>query len=127
MSEPDDIDPVELHLFSTIKDESLIELLTALAYYYRNTTRVGLNHTVNFGKLWQGASKCEHGLVSLPYLDGPPLENLEIGNKTVKFYWLIPLTKAEVEYMKRHGVDALERKFEGSSFNYLDPCGRSVT
>jgi hypothetical protein len=126
MSDLSCANPIELHIFSRNKDEGLIELLTAITYYHRNTASLDLNHTVNFGKPWKNGSKCEHGLISLPYLDGRGLENLQLLNTTVKFYWLIPITKGEVDYTKRYGVESLEKMFEGPSFNYLDEVRRSI-
>lgn len=108
MSQPNDVRPIELHIFSSTKDESLVELLTVIAYYHRNTASLGLDHTVNFGRPWQGQSLCDHGLISLPYLDGPELENMD----SIKFYWLIPITKEEVAYKKKNGITALEEKFD---------------
>ncbi len=67
-----------------------------------------------------------YGLISLPYLDGPGLENLETADGTVKFYWLIPITKAERDFATLNGLNALEELFEKSSFNYLDPRRKSV-
>ncbi|MBO9573344.1 MAG: hypothetical protein J7497_14225 [Chitinophagaceae bacterium] len=86
MSQPDDDLPIETHIFSSKKDIQIVELLTTFAYYHRNTRRIGLNHSVNFGKSWQESSLCHYGLVSLPYLDGPDLEDFRFQNKIVKFY-----------------------------------------
>lgn len=119
--------PLELHIFSQKEDKNLIELLTAIAYYHREHS-LDLAHTVNFGRPWQENSKCGYGLVSLPYLDGPDLENLYIPayDENIKFYWLIPIDQKELEYKKIYGMDGLEDKFEEVGFNYLDPERRSV-
>ncbi len=124
MSDLDDENSIELHLFSNKRDESIIELLTTVAYYHKNSNKLNLWHTVNFGRGWQDNSLCEYGLISLPYLHGPYLENMYLDHKKekcVKFYWLIPITKAEVEYKKEFGMEALEHLFEEHSFNYLNP------
>lgn len=129
MSQPDEIHPLELHIFSAIRDDKLIELLTVIAHYHRTGIRVNLNHTVNFGRSWQDQSDCKYGLISLPYLDGPELENLELSElhgKVIKFYWLIPITKNELEFKKNKGVTALENLFEKDQFNFLDPLRKSV-
>lgn len=119
---------IEIHIFSSKKDVGLVELLFAVSYYHKNTAKLNLNHTINFGRSWQEPSVCNHGLISLPYLDGPELENLYIKekSKTVKFYWLIPITEAEVFYKKQHGLDALEEKFEESGLDYLNPYRNSI-
>jgi Suppressor of fused protein (SUFU) len=126
MSDLSCANPIELHIFSPNRDEGLIELLTAITYYHWNTGNLNIDHTVNFGKPWKDGSKCEFGLISLPYLDGPALENLHLPDTTIKFYWLIPITKDEVEYKKKFGVESLEKIFDSSSFNYLDAGRRSV-
>src|SRR6202012_2784439 len=102
-------------------------LVTTLAYYHRNTARINLNHTVNFGKPWQGSSSCKFGYISLPYLDGPDLENLLLSSTdtTIKFYWLIPITKEEKDFSIQNGSDSLEEKFD-NGFNYVNPLRNSV-
>jgi hypothetical protein len=126
MSQNDDNEGVELHIFSSNQDSGLIELLAAVAFYHRNTENLNLNHTVNFGKSWQGNSKCTHGLISLPYLDGPQLEDMIFEDKTVKFYWLIPITRDELEFKKANGIEALEAQFDNTNFNYLDADRQSI-
>ena len=112
---------VELHIFSSKQDRTIVELLTMVAYYHHNTATVGLNHTVNFGRPWQKLSKCSYGLISLPYLDGPDLENLSLKNLgTVKCYWLVPVTYEEVQYKKKFGIEALEENFEEHNLDYID-------
>lgn len=123
MSIVDDPDKVELHVFSTIQSEEIVELLTVVAHFHRTDGRLGVGHTVNFGRGWLENSLCEHGLISLPYLDGP---NLEIEAHGINCYWLIPVTKAEVEYKKARCLEALEALFEKKHFNYLDPNRMSV-
>ena len=119
---------IELHLFSATQDATLIELLTVTASYHKNDANLGLHHTVNFGRPWQNNSQCTYGFISLPYLDGPELEDLAIPGTDVvhKFYWLIPVTKAEVEFKKKYGVEELEQRFELEKFNYVDPYRESV-
>lgn len=126
MSQPEDENPLELHIYSPCQYDEHAELLTAIAHYHRTGRRLGLGHTVNFGRPWIPGSACEHGLISLPYLDGPDLEIAEFAQAKLRFYWLIPITKEEREFKKIYGLDALEQKFEAASFNYLDPRRRSV-
>ena len=128
MSDEHDADACELHLFSPVETSLHVELLTVLAHYHRTEERIGLGHTVNFGRPWLPGSCCDHGLVSRPYLDGPTLETLNRAGAAarVNFYWLIPITKAEREFKKMHGLEALEERLEASTFNYLDPTRLSV-
>jgi len=118
--------PLELHLFSATQFPGHVELLTAVAHYHLTEEYLGLGHTVNFGRPWMPGSHCEFGFISLPYLDGPGLEWLNIGEKQVRFLWLIPITDAERAYKIKHGIEALETKFDEAQFNYLDPQRVSV-
>ena len=127
MSAQTDLFPIELHIFSSVQDESLVELLSIICYYHNVEAKLGLGHTVDFGRPWQNSSTSTFGLVSLPYLDGPKLEIMPWkDNKDIHFYWLIPITKAEVRYKKEVGLEALESKLETDGFNYIDPYRNSV-
>lgn len=119
--------PIELHIFSSVQDDSIVELLAAVCHYHRTGNPLDLNHTVNFGRPWQKNSKSSYGLISLPYLDGPGLENLDSEKAgSLHFYWLIPVTKEEVEFKKQFGIEDLEARFEERKFNYLAPERESV-
>ncbi len=113
-------------MFSAYQSDEIVELLVATAHYHQTGVPLGLGHTVNLGKPWSQASNCDHGLISLPYLDGPELETLNIGSIGVKFYWLIPVTAAEVAFKKINGLEALEELFERSDFEYANPGRPSV-
>ncbi len=125
MSQPSDDHALELHLFAREgMEDAAVEILTAVAHYHRTGHRLGLWHTVNFGKALVTGSDCSFGFVSLPYLDGPKLEWSSAPK--VQFLWLIPVTESEVRFKKANGVEALERLFEERRFNYLDPHRASV-
>jgi len=38
---------------------------------------------------------------------------------------LLPITTAELEFKKRHGLDALEQRFEAAGLDALDPTRAS--
>jgi hypothetical protein len=129
MSETADPEGLELHLLVRDQDGeratvSILETLTAVAHFHRTGSPLGMGHTVNFGRGYLPGSTCTHGLLSLPYLDGPRLEWLEAPR--VRFLWLIPVTLREVEFKKSHGLDALEERLESARFDYLDPQRASV-
>jgi hypothetical protein len=122
MSQPDDFERIELYMITDRRIEArhqIAEILTVVAHYHRTGARLGLGHSVNFGRPRLPHSACTHGLISLPYLDGPDVEWLR--EPKVRFLWLIPVTSGEVAFKNEHGVDALEERFEESQFNYLDP------
>jgi len=112
---------IELFVFAPRQDVALVELLTVTASYHRNVLPLDLHHTVNIGQPWLDGSKCDHGFISLPYLDGEELEIAQIGEKTVSCYWLISITEKERDYKIEHGVDALEQLFEDKQLDYLNP------
>lgn len=104
----------------------MVELLYFTAHYHRTGAELGLWHTVNFGRPWLVGSNCQYGFISLPYLDGPSLENLQTEHSVAKFYWLIPVTSAEVEYKKMNGIEALEGRFERWKLDYANPLRKST-
>ena len=128
MSQVEDAPQIELHLFAPEASDLHVELLTTIAHYHRTGCKIGLGDSVNFGRPWLEDSTCSFGILSLPYLDGPQLEHLIVPelHMDVECYWLIPITQQEVEYKKRVGVDRLEKDFEESSFDYIDPKRKSV-
>jgi hypothetical protein len=121
-----DATPLELHLFSDEQNIGLVEALVATAHYHKTGSSLNVGHTINIGRPWVVGSKCEFGLISLPYLDGPRLECLNHGKVKVRFLWVIPITKHELEFKKLYGLNALEDKLEAASFNYLDLYRESV-
>ncbi len=128
MSQPGEEAPLELHLHAPCQEESLVELLTFVAHFHRTGATLGVGHTVNLGRPWLPASTCSYGLLSLPYLDGPTLEYLRLPSLStpVRCLWLLPITEAERDFKKAHGLEALEERFESESVNYLDPSRASV-
>jgi hypothetical protein len=126
MSQQKDAPPLELHLFSPTENELHVELLTVVVHYHLTGAYLDVGHTVNFGRPWLPESKCDHGLISLPYLDGPRLEWLGETGRGIHFLWLIPITANELDYKKEHGLEALESRFEENRFDYLDPKRASI-
>ena len=126
MSQPAEGCCVELHMFCSEPAEDLVELLTVVAHYHYTGGRLGLGHVINFGRGWRPGATCEHGLVSLPYLDGPEVENAVVCGAAVKCYWLIPITRAEADFAKTEGLERLEQRFEHAELNYLDEKRMSV-
>lgn len=127
MSQLADKERLEIHWLCRpdhVGRADLVEILTAVAHSHRTASPLGLGHSVNFGKPWVAGSTCTHGVVSLPYLDGPNLEWL--AEPRVRFLWLIPVTQAEIQFKKVRGMVALEERFEEAQFDFLDPFRASV-
>ncbi len=119
-AEREDEDLVELIVYTSTQDHSIAELLTLAASFHRNDEPLGLHHTVNVGKGMSSTPNCDHGFISLPYLDGEALELFEFGQRTTHVYWFIPITERERDYKIENGCEALEQLFEDKQLNYVD-------
>lgn len=117
---------LELFLLSPCQTQLHVELITVIAHYHQTGARLGLGHSVNFGRSWLPKSVCSFGLISLPYSFGPPLERARIAGRDVRVLWLIPITKEERDFKAKSGLEALEQIFEKKQFNYVDPARPSV-
>jgi hypothetical protein len=126
MSIPEEERGLELHMFAHERNDGLAELLTVMAHYHRTGTLLKVGDTVNFGRPWWDGSIAQHGLISLPYLDGPLLEWLPIGDRRIQFLWVIPVTEKEIQYKKQYGLENLEQALERKRVDYLDPKRTSV-
>jgi hypothetical protein len=128
MAQPGDREALELFLFAPSPCELHVELLTVVAHFHRTGEQLGLGHFVNFGRPWLEGSACEYGLISLPYLDGPLLEEARFheGTRIVRCLWLLPITKRERDYALEHGLEGLEQRFEQANVDYINPLRRSV-
>lgn len=121
MSQPGDQRPIELHMFGRPglgAHMELVEMLTVVAHFHRTAATLDLGHTVNFGQPLCAGGVLTHGLLSLPYLDGPQLEWLE--DPMTRFLWLLPISEAERDFKRSRGVEALEAVLEAQSLDYLD-------
>lgn len=119
-------DLLELFLLSPCQTEKHGELLTLIAHYHQTGARLGLGHTVNFGRPWLEPSLCSFGLLSLPYTIGPRLENARFAGTTVRVLWLLPITLAERDFKVDAGLTALEDLFERRQVDYLNSNRPSV-
>jgi Suppressor of fused protein (SUFU) len=116
---------IEVHLLSPVQYLGHVELLTALAFFHHTGRPLDLGSTMNLGRPWLPQSACSHGLLAAPYLDVRAAEWVQ--SRSVRCLWLVPITAAEREFHRHHGLDALEKVFEQSpAFNYLDPARRAV-
>jgi len=127
MSQPGDADCLELFVESPQETLNIVELLNMTAHFHRTGSALGLGHTLNFGRPWLPGSLCHHGFISLPYIDDPQLEHAHVLGKEVRILWLIPITREEREYKKKHGVEALEDLFQRSKFRFGDPSRPSMS
>jgi hypothetical protein len=123
----DDAHGMEFFLLSPTEDPRHVELLAMVAHLHadvRHHLRVG--STVNIGRPWMEGSAADHLLVSLPYPYGPALERCELPERHVQFLWLVPITAAEANLVRSHGLEALERLLELGNVNVISPKRRSL-
>ena len=52
MSQPHEPNGIELHVFAPEATPSIVELLYVTAHFHRTASRLGLGHSVNFGRPW---------------------------------------------------------------------------
>jgi hypothetical protein len=116
-----DVNLIELFIYSTKESDSLVDLLTYCASYHRMKLPLNLHHTVNIGLPWLENSICDHGFISLPYLDGEALEIYRFDEYQIHCYWYIPITEKERDYKIKNGCEALEQLFEDNQLDYLNP------
>lgn len=112
---------IELVVYSSEPATELVELMTVCASFHRNVLPLNLHHTVNIGQPWMHQSKCDHGFISLPYLDGEALEVFELGGNIIRCFWFLPITEKERDYKVKYGCEALEQLFEDRQLDYLNP------
>jgi CHC2 zinc finger/Suppressor of fused protein (SUFU) len=90
-----------------------VELLAMVANLHADVRyRLRVGNTVNIGRPWAEGSAADHLLVSLPYPYGPALEMCELGERHVRFLWLVPITAAEANLVRSKGLEALESLLE---------------
>jgi hypothetical protein len=116
---------LEFFALSPRQDARLVELVTMVAHYHR-TEKLGPFHMFPIGQPWLDDASCDAFLVSLPYLFGTALERLDAESNSARFLWLLPITEAERQFAKNHGVDALEERFDQAKLEYWDLARRSV-
>lgn len=89
----DDDNLIELITYSKERDKSRVELLTVNASYHRNSAPLSLHHTVVVGQLTDDNTTCDHGFISLPYIEGEGLEIIKFNGQEIHCYWFIPITE----------------------------------
>lgn len=80
---------IELITYSKNQDKSRIELLTLNASFHRNSESLNLHHTVVVGQLTDTNTTCDHGFISLPFIEGQELEVFNFSGQEIHCYWLL--------------------------------------
>lgn len=119
--------PIEIFICSKDQRTSVGHLLGIVADFHLSlASGLSHGHTVNFGIPWVRGSKCTYGLISNPYPIDPQYSEVRMDDLLSRIYWVMPITKQELDFKKKYGLDAFEDRFESSGFDYSDPMRASV-
>ena len=109
---------LEFVLTTHVRDERFLELMGMIAYYHCGDHRLDLEHSLPIGRPWVPGSKCDHLLISRPYLHGPELEHCPLPDGHVRVLWAMPVTTAAARARGagaavRRGGDRADRSVPG--------------
>jgi hypothetical protein len=116
----------ELFVYSPVANPALVDLMAHCAHYHRNRLPVRTHNTIGIGRPWLENSKCDHGFISIPWLDGRRLELFDFDGYAIRVNWFIPITKDERNYRLKYGCEALEQLFEQKKIDYLNPARKCL-
>jgi hypothetical protein len=116
---------VEFAYLSEVAAPRIVELLAMLTYYHSKHS-LAMGHSLPLGEPWLEGSTCDQLLISLPYPLGPDFEHCEVEGIRYQLLWALPITAAEREFKKAHGLDALEQRLEETGAEYWDPARKSA-
>jgi hypothetical protein len=71
---------------------------------------LSLGQTLEVGHGWLPGASADHLLVSLPTFFDPELEWLSDRTRNIRFIWLVPVTRAEAGFARKHGPLPLQEK-----------------
>ncbi len=118
---------LEFVISSPTESPSNVETLAMVAHLHADEQhRLSLGKTIEIGRPWIEGANCDFLLVALPYPYGPRLEWAAAGSKRVRFLWLMPVTRAEANFVLSHGAEALEQRFDTAAVNAVAVRRESV-
>jgi len=80
--------------------------------------RLDLGHSVPIGEPWLPGSACDHLLICLPYPIGPEFEVCEWDGGHARILWALPITAAERDFKREHGLELLEQRFDAVALEF---------
>ena len=119
----------EFLIVAPTEDEIHREHLAMIANFHADKTLAPLEpgRIIHIGRPWVANSRCDHFVVSLPYLQGPDFEWCSLGeDERIRFLWLTPISRAEADYAREHGLEALEALLEEREAVITEPLRASV-
>jgi hypothetical protein len=99
-------------LLCTAAAEPLAAKLVAMVANLHADPRypMSLGQVLEIGHPWLPGASADHLIVALPGIFGPELEWLSDRQRTIRFIWLVPITRPEAAFAKQHGLDALQSR-----------------
>lgn len=117
----------EFFLLSPTENPLHVELMAMVTNLHADARyRLNVGTTIDIGRPWMDGSAADHLLVSVPYAYGPALEKCELGERHIRFLWLLPVTAAEANLVRSQGLEVLERLLEQSNVDVISPSRRSL-
>lgn len=106
----------EFYLVSQGRNDRCVDIVIMLAGFHANP-KYGVQYgsIVDIGAPWAPNSQADHLYISLPYSLGPANEWCCAPGSHIRILWLIPLMKAEAEFARTKGAEALESLLERES------------
>ena len=102
---------LELVLLTRAPEKLATKLLAMVANLHADDRYpLSLGQALEIGHGWLPGASADHLLVALPTLFDPELEWLSDTSRNVRFIWLVPITRAEAEFARKHGHEALQEK-----------------
>ncbi len=109
-------------LLSATENPLHVELLAMVTHLHADPRyRLKVGSTIDIGRPWTAGAAADHLLVSLAYPYGPSMEWCELGEYHVRFLWLVPVTAAEADLVRTHGLEILEQRLEENNVDVIAP------
>jgi len=102
---------LEFFVVAREADDEIARLLAMVAQLHGDPRYpLSLGQVIEIGHPWLAGSSCDHLLVCLPGPFGDDFEWLSTRERTVRFVWLLPITRAEAELVRAQGMGPLQEK-----------------
>ena len=87
---------------------------------------LSLGQVLEIGHPWLPGASADHLAVALPGIFAPELEWLSDRERTIRFIWLVPITKSEAAFARQHGLEALQAQLGAAQADVAELARASV-
>ena len=115
----------EYMIISPVADARHIDSLATLAMAELDR-KLQPGDTVALGSGWRAGSNCDHLLITVPYPYGPMMEECASHPVRIRLLWAMPITGSEAAFVAKHGLEALEDRFEAQNVDFTQIVRASV-